>query len=89
MRPHVSLAAVPALDTAPQPRYVRRPAMDYRLLGTVEVSDAGRAIPLGRGKVRALLALLLLHAGEPVSTDRLVEALWGDVHPRDFCGESE
>jgi ABC-type transport system substrate-binding protein/DNA-binding SARP family transcriptional activator/streptogramin lyase len=55
--------------------------MDYRLLGTVEVSDAGRAIPLGRGKVRALLALLLLHAGEPVSTDRLVEALWGERAP--------
>src|SRR5262245_49930294 len=55
--------------------------MDYCLLGTVEVRDGGRALPLGRGKQRALLALLLLHAGEPVSTDRLIEALWGERPP--------
>ncbi len=37
-------------------------------------------MPLGGAKQRATLAVLLVHANEPVSTDRLVEALWGS-HP--------
>ena len=33
---------------------------------------------VGAPKVRALLAVLLLHRGEVVSTDRLIDALWGE-----------
>ena len=36
-----------------------------------------RALALGAGKQRSLFAMLLLHANEIVSTDRLIDALWG------------
>jgi DNA-binding SARP family transcriptional activator len=50
--------------------------MEFRVLGPLEVRHEGRTLPLTRGKPRSLLAVLLLHANEIVSTDRLVEALW-------------
>ena len=52
--------------------------MNFRILGPLEVRDGDRLLALGGSKQRALLALLLLRAGEVVSTDRLVEDLWGD-----------
>lgn len=55
--------------------------MKFRLLGLLEVSERGRVIGLPRGKERALLAMLLLHANEPVSSDRLVDELWGERPP--------
>src|SRR5436309_13344999 len=54
--------------------------MDFRILGSLEVEESGRAIPLGGPKQRALLAVLLLNANRSVSVDRLVDALWGE-HP--------
>src|SRR5436190_17454577 len=59
----------------------RRRQVDYRLLGPLEVLRDGRPLPLGGGKQRALLALLLLHANEVVSRDRLLEELWGERPP--------
>jgi DNA-binding SARP family transcriptional activator len=55
--------------------------MDYRILGPLEVTDQDREILLGGGRQRALLALLLLHANEVVSSERLIDQLWGDVPP--------
>jgi DNA-binding SARP family transcriptional activator len=55
--------------------------MDYRILGPLEVVDAGTPVPLGPEKQRALLALLLLDAGRVVAVDRLVDGLWGDEPP--------
>jgi DNA-binding SARP family transcriptional activator/class 3 adenylate cyclase/WD40 repeat protein len=55
--------------------------MDYRVLGPLEVSDGDRPIALGGEKQRALLAVLLLHAGEVVSAERLIDALWGERTP--------
>jgi DNA-binding SARP family transcriptional activator len=55
---------------------------EFRILGPLEVSDKGGVVPLGGPKQRAVLALLLLHAGEVVSTDRLIDALWGERPPR-------
>ena len=55
--------------------------MDFRLLGSLEVREGDRAISLGGGKQRALLAILLLHPNEVVSTDRLIEELWGEAPP--------
>lgn len=55
--------------------------MEFRILGPIEVLDAGRIIPLGGGKQRAALAILLLHPNEVVSRDRLIEGLWGASPP--------
>jgi DNA-binding SARP family transcriptional activator len=57
------------------------PPMEYRILGPLEVVDSGNAVPLGPGKQRALLALLLLDANRVVTVDRLVDGLWGDRPP--------
>jgi class 3 adenylate cyclase len=50
--------------------------MDFRILGPLEAHTEGRPLPLGGSKQGALLAVLLLHANEVVSTDRLLAALW-------------
>jgi YVTN family beta-propeller protein len=50
----------------------------FRILGPLEVVEHGRPVSVGAPKVRALLAVLLLHRGEVVSTDRLIDALWGE-----------
>src|SRR3954452_717554 len=52
--------------------------MEFRILGPLEVRAGGCAIALGGEKRRALLAMLLLHANEPVSAERLAVALWGE-----------
>ena len=56
--------------------------MRFGILGPFEVADdQGREIALGGRKQRAVLAILLLHAGEVVSSDRLIEELWGERPP--------
>jgi YVTN family beta-propeller protein len=56
--------------------------VEFRVLGTLEVVKDGVTIPLPRPRLRALLALLLLHANEVVSSDRIIDALWGDDPPQ-------
>ena len=55
--------------------------MEFRILGPLEVASAGEVVDLGGLKQRALLAVLLLHANEVVSSDRLIEALWQEGPP--------
>ena len=55
--------------------------MDFSILGPLEVSEDGRPVALQGGKPRALLAVLLLHAGRPVPTGELIDALWGERPP--------
>jgi DNA-binding SARP family transcriptional activator len=55
--------------------------MEFRLLGPLEVLDRDRVLAIGAGHQRALLAMLLLHANEIVSADRLIDALWGAEPP--------
>ena len=55
--------------------------MEFRVLGPLEVSEDGRPVDLGGPTQRALLAILLLHAGEVVSVERLIDDLWGDEPP--------
>jgi DNA-binding SARP family transcriptional activator len=52
--------------------------IEFRILGPLEVLERDRPLELGGPKVRAVLAVLSLHRGEVVSTDRLVDALWGE-----------
>jgi YVTN family beta-propeller protein len=55
--------------------------VDFRILGPLEVAHDGRSLALGGAQQRALLAVLLLHRGEVVSTDRLIDELWGEQAP--------
>lgn len=50
----------------------------FCVLGPLEVLRDGERVRLGGQRQRALLALLLMHANEPVSVDRLVAALFGE-----------
>jgi DNA-binding SARP family transcriptional activator/streptogramin lyase len=51
-------------------------AVSFRILGPLEVRKDGGELPLGAGRQRALLALLLVHANELVSSEQLIEELW-------------
>jgi DNA-binding SARP family transcriptional activator/ABC-type branched-subunit amino acid transport system substrate-binding protein/DNA-binding beta-propeller fold protein YncE len=55
--------------------------MFFSLLGPLQVADGDRKIALGAPKHRALLALLLLRRGEPISVESLAEALWAGAPP--------
>jgi YVTN family beta-propeller protein len=55
--------------------------MRFGILGSLEVIEDGRSLALGGPKQRALLAMLLLHANEAVSRDRLIDGLWGERPP--------
>jgi DNA-binding SARP family transcriptional activator len=55
--------------------------MEYRILGPFEAVDGERQLPLGGGKQRAVLALLLLHANETLTRDVIVDELWGENPP--------
>lgn len=56
--------------------------MELRILGALEVEEDGRLVRIAGAKQRTLLALLLLHAKEPVPRDRLIEELWASSSRR-------
>ena len=56
--------------------------LEFRILGPLEVADAGEPIQLHGQKQRALLALLLLEPNRVVSTDRIIDSLWGEEPPK-------
>src|SRR5437763_6664250 len=55
--------------------------MEFRILGPFEVVEHDQRLVLGGPKQRALLVALLLHRGEAVSIDRLIDELWGERPP--------
>jgi DNA-binding SARP family transcriptional activator len=55
--------------------------LEIRLLGTFEVTVNGRPPASGGSKRDALLALLALRRGRPVSVDTLIDQLWGSDLP--------
>ena len=57
--------------------------MQVLVLGPLEVrDDNGVVVPLSGARIRALTALLALEAGRVVSTDRLIDSLYGDEQPQ-------
>ncbi|MGH2941237.1 MAG: AfsR/SARP family transcriptional regulator, partial [Solirubrobacteraceae bacterium] len=52
--------------------------MRFLILGPLEVRGEDGALTLTGTKPRAVLAVLLLHANESVSAERLALALWGE-----------
>jgi DNA-binding SARP family transcriptional activator len=55
--------------------------LEFRVLGPVEVVYDGVATRISSATQRTLLALLLLHPNEVVSTDRILDVLWANNAP--------
>lgn len=53
----------------------------YLILGPLEIRDGDTNVELRGGQQRKLLAILLLHCGEAVSSERLIEELWDGKPP--------
>jgi DNA-binding SARP family transcriptional activator len=56
--------------------------LEFRILGPLEVTAAGVPVAISGRNQRSLLTLLLLRAGETVSSERLVNEIWGEQPPR-------
>src|SRR5438067_10913660 len=61
-------------------------AIEFRVLGGVEARRNGEALSLGGPRQRALLALLLVAEGRPVSAERLIDELWDGTPPSGAAG---
>jgi DNA-binding SARP family transcriptional activator/streptogramin lyase len=61
--------------------------MRFSVLGPLEVHNGDTPVSIGGGQQRKLLAVLLVHANEPVRTATLIEALWGG-RPPDTAGKA-
>jgi len=55
--------------------------VDFLLLGPLEARRRQRTLRLGSIKHRMLLAKLLLHPNQVVSTDELIDTVWGEEPP--------
>jgi DNA-binding SARP family transcriptional activator len=55
--------------------------VQFRVLGPVDLVDGDRAIALPKPRSRAVLAYLLLSANHLVTTDSIVDAIWGEAPP--------
>jgi hypothetical protein len=57
-------------------------AVEFRILGSLAVTEAGTVTPVGGARLRSVLAYLLLHVGQPVSVAALIDEVWGESPPR-------
>ena len=57
--------------------------MRFGVLGPLVVSDGEGPLPLGGPKQRVVLAHLVLGANQVVSSDRLIDAVWGEDLPEE------
>jgi DNA-binding SARP family transcriptional activator/class 3 adenylate cyclase len=55
--------------------------MEFQVLGPLAVIGPRGPIKIGSGLQRAILALLVLHVGETISTEHLIDEVWGDDPP--------
>ncbi|MGI9665479.1 MAG: AfsR/SARP family transcriptional regulator, partial [Acidimicrobiia bacterium] len=55
--------------------------MRFRVLGPTEAQQDEAPLPVGGPKQRTVLALLIAHAGEPVTTDFLVDQAYRGEPP--------
>ncbi len=56
-------------------------SLEYRVLGPLEVVRGSERVALGPARQRAVLAMLVLRHGQVVSSDSIVEGIWGDDPP--------
>jgi DNA-binding SARP family transcriptional activator/streptogramin lyase len=71
------------VDTARRPEAAPSATrgLSFTILGRLEAYYEGVELDLGPRKQRAVLALLLLNANHVVSTEQLIDDLWGDSPP--------
>jgi DNA-binding SARP family transcriptional activator len=55
--------------------------LDFRLLGAPSARRDGEPLDLGSPQQQAILAVLLLHGDHAVSTQELIDAVWGEDSP--------
>lgn len=55
--------------------------INFRVLGPLEATKAGRSLPLGGRKQRAVLAILLLNVNQTVPVERLISGVWRERAP--------
>jgi DNA-binding SARP family transcriptional activator/tetratricopeptide (TPR) repeat protein len=55
--------------------------MEFRLFGEIDLRAAGRALDVGTPRQQAVLAVLAVEAGHPVSVETLIDRVWGDDPP--------
>src|SRR5262249_61641123 len=58
-----------------------KPPVQFRILGPLEVGNGHGRVAVDAPKLRALLGVLLLHPNEVVSSERLIDELWGERPP--------
>ncbi len=71
----------PCVASVPGGAVVRFAAMEFLILGPLEVADDGQKLALGGPKQRAVLAHLILRANQVVPADLLIDGLWGEEPP--------
>jgi DNA-binding SARP family transcriptional activator/basic membrane lipoprotein Med (substrate-binding protein (PBP1-ABC) superfamily) len=59
----------------------KKKAIEFRILGPLEIRLGDEAVPPGGAKQRTVLSVLLLWADEVVPVERLVDEVWGDDPP--------
>jgi predicted ATPase/class 3 adenylate cyclase/DNA-binding SARP family transcriptional activator len=60
--------------------------LDVRLLGPIEIALEGHTLDTGSIGQRVILAMLALRPGSAVSTDALIDAIWGETTPPSALG---
>ena len=55
--------------------------MQARILGSFQLEEGGRRLPMGGFRQRAVLVSLLLHANEVIPSEQLLMDLWGEDSP--------
>ena len=70
-----------AVPPVPGDSRVYHEGVEFLVLGPIEVVQDGSPVSLGGTKQRTVLALLLAANGRPVSTDHLIEGVYGDEPP--------
>jgi SARP family transcriptional regulator, regulator of embCAB operon len=56
-----------------------RAGLEFGVLGPLQMTANGTAVPLGAPKQRAVLAMLVLNRNRPVSVDALIDAVWEEL----------